>query len=286
MIICKDKHSIIGEGPVWNERENRLYVTNGFEKEILIYDIYSNSVVIRKTPVCCAAICFSEDNRLIVSHSDGVDILNSDNTLSPIYDKEKYKILNANDMKVGPDGRIYVGTQSSKRLGISNEIDGRLYSVDWNGTVTQLLDGLILSNGLAWSADEKRFYHTDSDTGIIREYEFNLKSGGILFTGRSVEVAGVDGFTTAPNGRIYAACWGYGHIAVISTAELKIEDYIKLPAVIPASCSFVGKNSEFLAVTTATYGLNEKAAENDGALLLCDIGACGKKPYLFRGTEE
>ena len=89
--------------------------------------------------------------------------------MEALYDTSKYNILYANDMKVGPDGRIYVGTQSSKRYGVSDKIDGKLYSIDSSGEVRVLLDGLILSNGLEWSMDEKRFYHTDSDTHMIKE---------------------------------------------------------------------------------------------------------------------
>ncbi len=94
---------------------------------------------------------FSKNNELIVSTDDGVFILNGDNTTSPIYHTDKFDIKYCNDMKVGPDGRIYVGTQSSKRKGVSDKTDGKLYSIDKNGNVCVLLDNLILSNGLEWS---------------------------------------------------------------------------------------------------------------------------------------
>ncbi len=70
-----DKKSVIGECPIWNDIEQKLYTTNGMENEILIYDIYINTVKILKTPVPCAAICFSENNDLIVSYNNGVGIL-------------------------------------------------------------------------------------------------------------------------------------------------------------------------------------------------------------------
>ena len=49
---------------------------------------------------------------------------------------------------------------------MSDKTDGKLYSIDKHGNVRVLLDGLILSNGLDWSADGKYFYHTDSGTKL------------------------------------------------------------------------------------------------------------------------
>lgn len=284
MKAITDKRSVIGECPIWNSYEQRLYTVNGLENEILIYDIFNNTVKIRKTPVQCAAICFSDKNEIIISHSGGVSILNSDNSLGDIYDKSKYCISNANDMKVGPDGHIYVGTQSEKRLGTSEKIDGRLYSIDEFGNVRTLLDGLLLSNGLDWSPTEDVFYHTDSDTGRIREYAFNKAFSCISYTGRSIKLDGVDGFSIAKDGDIYAASWGHGYIAVIDSQTLEIRKKIPIPAKIPASCGFVGKDFEFLAVTTASFGLDKKD-EYAGKTFLYDVGVNGKMPYYYHTVK-
>lgn len=281
MKVLTNKKSIIGEGPVWNEREQKLYITNGRENEIVVYDIYNSTAEVRKTPISCVAICFSSDNKLIVSYDRGVACLENDNTVSSIYDTSKYEIKNSNDMKAGPDGRIYVGTQSGKRLGISNEVDGKLYSIDKNGKVQTLLDGLSLSNGLDWSVDETLFYHTDSDTGIIKEYCFDKASGNIQYTGRNVFVDGVDGFCVAENGDIYAACWGKGCVTVVDSVKFAIKDTIPVPTAIPASCAFVGRNAEYLAITTAASGAKNNDV-NTGATFLHDVGVKGRFPYIAK----
>lgn len=280
MKALTNKRSVIGEGPIWNCIEQKLYITNGVEKEILIYDIYKNEVEIKKTSTPCAAICFSEDNQMIVSSNQGVGILETDSTVSPICDTSKYKIENANDMKVGPDGRIYVGTQSGKRLCISNLIDGKLYSVDKYGNVKILLDGLSLSNGLDWSPNGKLFYHTDSDTEIIKEYFFYKTSGEIFPSGRKIHISGVDGFCVAENGDIYAACWGKSCIAVIDAVTLTVKDKLTVPAKIPASCAFAGGNMEFLAVTTATYN-SDSTDKNAGLTFLFRSSVHGNLPHRF-----
>ena len=175
---------------------------------------------------------------------------------------------------------------TGKRKGISDKTDGKLYSIDSSGEVRILLDGLILSNGMEWSMDEKRFYHTDSDTHTIREYAFDKQSGDIVFTGREVYVLGVDGFTMDRQDRILAACWGQGHIAVIDTASMQIMDYIKTPASIPASCAFAGENMDKLVITTATYGADLVNDPGAGFVYIFDYSIGGRKPYFFEFKEK
>ena len=280
--ILKNHRCIIGEGPVWNEKEQRLYFTNvsgGYE--MCIFSPETDELHIRSLPLDVSAYAFSAKGEIIISHAGGVDILNDDSSLSPLYDKEKYKIDFANDMKVGPDGAIYVGTQSRRRKGLSDDVDGRLYRISSDGKVKILIEGLLLSNGMDWSIDESRFYHADTDTEIIKEYFFDKKSGDIEFTGRQVCIPGVDGFTIGLDNRLYIGCWGKGYIAVVDTETMQLEKEIKIPAKIPTSCCFMGKNPDILAITTASRTADIESDENAGFTMLTKVGTKGRLPYLF-----
>ena len=156
-----------------------------------------------------------------------------------------------------------------------------MYSIDANGEVKILLDNLILSNGLEWSMDEKRFYHTDSETQSILEYDFDKKNGTVSPTGRKIAVPGVDGFTIDINDNILATNWGYGGVAVIDTHTMEIVDYIKVPANNIASCGFAGDDMEYLAITTASYEADTTKAINEGFTFLQECSVHGRKPYLF-----
>lgn len=282
MKILFQKRCNLGEGPIWNEKEQKLYFTNGYgANELCIYDIKTDKLDIRKLPLGVAAYAFDIENRLIISHVGGVHILNDDDTLTPIYDNEIYKIEFANDMKVGPDGAIYVGTQSEKRKGISDKINGKLYRISPGGNVKVLLDGLLLSNGMEWSIDETKFYHTDSDTQIIKEYDFDKTNGAIKFSGRQISVPGVDGFTIGKDGCLYVGCWGGGHIAIVDISTFEIRDYINLPVNIPTSCAFCGENMTVLAITTASYTADLEEDKNAGFTLLKEMKIQGRLPYLF-----
>ena len=273
---------VIGESPIWNEFDKKLYFVNSMgPNEICTYDPNTQRISARAYSEGTAAIAFSKDGRMLVSRPSGAYYLNADGSTSPLYDAGQHNLRYCNDSKVGPDGRFYVGTQSEKRLGISDKTNGRLYSIDKNGNVRLLLDGMRLSNGMEWSLDEKFFYHTDSDTHIIKEYAFDAQSGDIEFTGREVKVQNVDGFTINKDGQLLAACWGLGHIALIDTKQLTVKDLIPLPVTIPASCGFFGENMDTLAVTTASFGANTDKDPDTGYLCYLKTNSGGRKPYLF-----
>jgi len=272
---------VIGEGPVWNDFDKKVYQVNGFKNQILAIDPKTKEVAVRQLDFSVAAMGFSKKGEMLVSCLDGVFILNNDNSRTPIYDTNKYEIKYGNDAKVGPDGRFYVGTQSSKRYGTGNDYDGKLYSIGKDGTVKIVLDNLILSNGFDWSMDEKRLYHTDSETGIIKEYNFDKATGNAEFTGRQIAINGVDGFTIDERDFLYATNWGSGSVTVINSENMQIVDKITLPATAPASCGFAGENMEKLVIVTATFDVDLAKDENAGLTFICDVKAKGRKPYLF-----
>ena len=280
--VIRQNKCVIGEGPVWNEFDKKLYFVNAKgPNQICTYDCTSGKIEATAYSEGTAAIAFSKDGRMLVSRPSGAYFLDGNGNATPMYDTEKYSLKYCNDAKVGPDGRFYVGTQSEKRLKISDKTDGRLYSIDKYGKVRLLLDGMLLSNGMEWSLDEKFFYHTDSDTNIIKEYAFDKASGNIEFTGRQVKVQCVDGFTINQKGQLLAACWGFAQIAVIDTKTMSVCDTIKLPVSIPASCAFFGENSDKLAITTASYTCDMLKDPDTGYLCVAEMKTGGRKPYLF-----
>lgn len=281
MKILTEKRCIIGEGPIWNDEENTLYFTNGMGKEICKYNFETHKMTSMSLDKDCAAIAFDKYGRMIVSRQDGIFILNSDGSKTDIYDTSRYCINYANDMKAGPDGRLYVGTQSEKRVGISNKLDGKLYSIDKDGNVNVLIDGMSLSNGMDWSIDEHFFYHTDSDTEVIKEYYFDKVKGGIEYSGRQIHVDGVDGFSIDRSNKIFAACWGKGHVAVIDTSLMQVCEYINIPCGVPASCCFAGSEMNILAVTTAGFGVDINIDKYAGCTVIAKREIGGRKPYLF-----
>ena len=81
-----------------------------------------------------------------------------------------------NDGKVGPDGRFWVGSMDDRS---HRDPTGALYRIDVAGRCDRLVDGLIISNGLAWSPDARTMYHADSRAGFIQAFDFDVAAGAI-----------------------------------------------------------------------------------------------------------
>ena len=285
-VLC-DRRCKIGEGPIWNPEDGRVYFVNGYENEVIRVHMETGDAEIIKLPVPhtgVAAVAFGDNGDLILSRDNGVFILR-DGKYIPLYNTDRYTLTRCNDMKVGPDGRLYVGTLSEKKCGISDKIDGGLYSIDVDGNVRELLDGIIVSNGMAWSGNGKRFYYTDSDTKMIKEYDFDAETGDIAYTGRELHVPGVDGFTIDENDRLFVGCWGKGRVTVVDTVKMEILYHIDVPARIPTSCNFAGEALDRLVVTTATYGIPESEWVNDGMTFVADPAVRGRLPFRFNSEK-
>lgn len=67
--------------------------------------------------------------------------------------------MRLNDGKVGPDGAFWVGSMD---MGSDGAPAGALYRVAPDGSVRTIVDGLVISNGLAWNGAATRMYHSDS----------------------------------------------------------------------------------------------------------------------------
>ena len=56
---------------------------------------------------------------------------------------------------------------------------GHLYRIDPDRSVHRMADGVILSNGIAWSPDDRVLYHCDSAARAVFAYEYDLAAGRI-----------------------------------------------------------------------------------------------------------
>lgn len=61
MEILNNVRTIIGEGPVWNDKEQKLYYVNPYESEYRIIDVYTKETEYIKTDVPVSAIAFTDE---------------------------------------------------------------------------------------------------------------------------------------------------------------------------------------------------------------------------------
>lgn len=73
----------------------------------------------------------------------------------------------------------FIGTIQINPAGGADLNNGALYSLDSRRQLTLHLTGVSIANGLAWSADNTKFYYIQSGKGTVDQYDYDLTTGAI-----------------------------------------------------------------------------------------------------------
>jgi sugar lactone lactonase YvrE len=167
-----------------------------------------------------------------------------------------------NDASVDPAGRVWVGSMDIKE----KEPIGTLYRLDSGGTLTPVVKGATVSNGIGWSPDGTRMYYNDSPLRRIDMFDYDQATGE-AYQGRVfADLSGADGFpdglTVDADGYVWVAMFAGGALRRFTPAGHQ-DAVIPLPVSQPTSCAFGGPGMADLFVTTAYRDLTEaqQAAE-------------------------
>lgn len=246
----------LGECPVWNAEQQKLYWTDIYKKRIWVYDpAASSSTVFWEGNLQVGGFAFTKQGGMVLFTDRGV------HTVSPaeigrqsavpelLYDFAFSPGEMFNDITVDPAGRIYAGTLNRNTFS-----DGTLYLLTKDKSPEILLKGLKCSNGMTFSRDLRYFFHADSLDYRITRYAYHAASGSIsnpeaFYQGNS-QTGLPDGITADAEGYIWAAFWGSSTVRRIS-AEGRIAEEIRFPARQTSSVMFGGKNLDELYVTSS-----------------------------------
>ena len=158
---------------------------------------------------------------------------------------------------------------------------GKFYRFDTDHSVTELYDGIGISNGLGWSPDDKRMYYIDSFAYRVDVVDYDVATGQMgerqafarLGSGELVP----DGLAVDSQGGVWVAVWG-GSVIQRYDADARLTSVVKLPAAHVTSCAFGGPDLTELFITTAA-GPGRSA----GALFTCPAGVKGLPAYSYQG---
>ena len=161
-----------------------------------------------------------------------------------------------NDASVDPAGRVWVGSMDIKE----KEPLGTLYRLDTGGTLTPVVKGATVSNGIGWSPDGTRMYYNDSPLRRIDMFDYDQATGE-AFGGRMfADLSGADGFpdglTVDADGYVWVAMFAGGALRRFTPAGHQ-DAVLPLPVSQPTSCAFGGPGMADLFVTTAYRDLSE-----------------------------
>lgn len=262
-VFDKEKYSL-GESPFYDERfnryswvditEGRLWTLKGGRKECFELGQPIGS-----------AIPMPDKDGFFLAAMDGIYLFVDGKTELLLDLKPYFKpFWRCNDAKLDPRGRIFFGAAVND----DHPAEGALFCFD-NGQVRIMQEKTKISNGMAWSSDEKYFFFSDSLEHAVFKYDYDADTGDI--SNRRVLFAADNGITDGlcidGEDNLWVAYWGGHRIEKRSGNDGRKLGEIMLPATNVTSCA-IAEGGKSLFITSSGTGLD---GDFDGCLFTCSL---------------
>jgi sugar lactone lactonase YvrE len=264
----------VGESPTWDERTGDLwFVDIGAPAVFCLRADGRLNRFEMPAVVGCLGLC--ESSMIVLCLRTGVHLLDpATGAITLLCDPDDGRPdSRLNDGKIGPDGHLWVGTRDEA---IPQTGNARLYRVAPDGSFSTIVDGLKASNGLAWSGDGRRMYHSDSNLHFLRAYDFDPATGALGPARHLVELGEArgrpDGAATDEQGFYWSAGVSAGRLNRISPEGDIVEIY-EMPVAAPTMPCFGGPELRTIYVTSLST--SRTGRPEDGTLLAFDVDVAG-----------
>lgn len=284
-------NAIVGEGPVWNSEEQKIYWTDIQGGKLFKYDPENRANQVIHEGFEVGGFRFNESGGLILGSWEGIYLWNSDEDFQLLRNGEidGTKVnIRVNDATSGPDGSFYCGTDSTNW---QNDV---VFRINPDHSIDVIDEGIKLCNGMGFSPDESTFYNTDSLRKTIFQWDYKKSTKSVsnkrVFVNLDDDSSGiVDGMTVDSEGYIWSAIW-FSSKVMRFDPDGKLEREIYFPATQTSCPMFGGKDLNELYVTTANAGTGQPpngeepngynpSAYRGGDLFKVKLDIQGKKEY-------
>lgn len=270
---------MVGEAPVWDEREQALYLLDIPSQRVLRYDPVSQDLRDWKTPSAPTALALGQDGNVFVASGDAIltlDLASGECTkVARATDQAPNATLN--DGRADRQGRFIVGSCCTDFA--SPTPVGGIYSMS-QGQCVRIADDIAFSNGTCFSPDGGTLYFADGACNAIYAFDYDVATGRPGARRQLADTAALggmpDGATVSADGRIWVAINPGGKVAAYRPDGV-LDMVVDIPASRPGSVTFGGANLDRLFVTTLDpVCFGEPTDDAAGYLYVVDgIGASG-----------
>lgn len=249
--VLIDVKTTLGEGPLWDVDEQRLYWIDSFDGRVFRCTAEGREVRAWDLPQKIGSMCLRKSGGAVLSLVRGFHFLDfGSGELTLIQDPEPDRPNNRlNDGKVDKRGRFFAGSMDTMEEGPN----GSLYRLDPDLKVTKVDSGIIVSNGPCWSPDGRIFYFSDTWSGEIWAYDYDADTGAIAnrrtFCRMTSPDGAFDGATVDSEGCVWSAHVYAGRL-VRYRPDGGIDRVIEMPVKKVTSVMFGGPNLDVLYVTS------------------------------------
>lgn len=292
--IALDAGNAVGEGPFWDERGQELWWVDISGKAVLAWQPGNGNP--RRWPLADlpSAVVLRERGGAILAMRDGIYAFDPATGRTKLFCRHEPDRPDnrTNEAKCDPSGRLWIGTMQNNLHpdGSAREMTGSfgaLYCLRPDGRISREVDGVGLSNTLAWTDGGRKLLFADTMTGVISA--FTMDADGHLSDRRlfsDEKLPGYcDGSAIDAEGCLWNCRFAAGRI-VRFAPDGRVDRQIELPVTNPTSCCFGGPDLRTLFVTSARFGLSgEQLARNpaEGAVLAIETGITGTGSIPFGG---
>lgn len=285
--LIVDAHAGLAEGPIWDDRTGTLYWIDLIRGLVHRTDPATGIDEVIPVGRSIGAIALREDGGLVAAVEDGFGILDPETgafeLIVPVEADDPTTRMN--DGKVDPSGRLWAGTMAyDERAGA-----GTLYRLGPDRSVTAVLEGATISNGLDWTDDRQSMYYIDTPTRRVDRFDYDDATGTISGRRPAVTIPPdegyPDGMTLDTDGYLWVALfdgWGVQRYAPDGRLDRRIE----VPAQQVTSVGFGGADLDELYITTGQEGFPPAGRPDQphaGGLFRCRPGVHGRPANRFRG---
>ena len=281
--LCAVRNQV-GESPVWSVAEQALYWVDIEARRIHRFGWAEASEHSWPTAERIGCIALHADGGLLAAMETGLfhvrpaadGSLASERLHAAHFPRDGMRF---NDGRCDRAGRFWV-TSMVRDMALA-AADGALFCVDARGLSAPLVTGLVTGNGLAFSADGRTLYLSDSHLSVQRIWAFELGADGVPSNRR--EFVDMNRHPGRPDGAAVDAEGGYW-ICANDAGQLhrfapdgRLDRSIAVPVSKPSMCAFGGPTLEDLFITSINPAQPAAGfdATLDGAVLVTRPGVRG-----------
>jgi len=278
--------SELGEGPCWDEIEKTIYWVDIIKKNIHSYNFEKNIENTISLKKYVGSIGLRKTGGLIAAIEDGFYFINEKSENIKLIKNVSGNINKRfNDGKVDALGNFWAGSVSLDE----KQPIGRMYCLKSNLEMIELFNSITISNGIAWSLDNKKMYYIDTPTMSVDVFDFDIENSNLSHRRTLLkiprEIGYPDGMTIDIDDKLWIAHWGGYQVCRWDPDTKKILERIKIPAKRVSCCSFGGNDLSDLFITTAKSGftenINETNDKDSGFLYKIPTKTIGLKSFRF-----
>ncbi|RWS18922.1 hypothetical protein B4U80_09181, partial [Leptotrombidium deliense] len=208
----------LGEAPHWQHRNGSLYFVDAWAGDVCKFHESSKQLERKHIGGCVTIIIPREENEDKFIVSKGQELLQfewSTGITKSITFVEQDSPTHFNDGKCDRNGRLWIGTMGFETSPAVVTPDlGSLYCINKDYTVKRCVKNVSLSNGIAWSADNKLLYFADSAKRKVYVFDYHSSEGDVsnqrVFVDYEKQCKigeNPDGITVDTSGKVWVANW-------------------------------------------------------------------------------